>query len=463
MEPTTPVPTDIDAAVLARFNGFPRFGPGTGLHRAGHLLRQLPAPGWLAGLDAIKVTGSKGKGTVSTICAAILRELDHRTGLYTSPHLLRLNERVQIDGVQIPSTRLLACLDWVVELRDHYERGFPGDSISCFEAMTAAALRYFGDEQVPVLVAEVGIGGRTDPTRWIPGAVAVLTSVELEHTDILGTTTEAIAFNKCDLCPAGGTLIVGRVEPELLRRIQAYCEVRAVQVVDGTRAAAVRELRFEGGRMRFTMRCGDIVFPDLDTTLYGAHQAENIALATLAVMTWLARNQPEGIRTPALVAAVQRAVHTASWPGRLEIVDSDPETLIDIAHTPASARMVVHTLERLYPDRPVLLVVGIGAAKQMAGMLAELVPAAAGIICTRAYYTGSYQQARPVDELAAACETIRAGVVRHRAETLEEAVDVGRRIARAERGVLAIVGSVSVAIEAREYLRGRDPRALCFF
>src|SRR5581483_1694585 len=147
----------------------------------------------------------------TTLTAAILRPFG-RVGVFTSPHLVDFAERIRIDDAPIPAAALSQLVSWIMALRSRYELEHPPDRIGAFEAFTAMAAQYFARNATDTVVSEVGIGGRYDPTRALPGALVGLTSVEREHTALLGDTDELIAFDKSDLCASGGTLVVGDLE-----------------------------------------------------------------------------------------------------------------------------------------------------------------------------------------------------------------------------------------------------------
>src|SRR4051812_1699402 len=154
--------------MLARLAALPKFGEGIGLHRMLDFAATLPAT-WLDQIDAIKVTGSKGKGSTSAISAEILQRLGVRTGLYTSPHLWRFHERIRIDGEPIPDEDLALQGATALRWKDEFERRNPGDRVGAFEVFTAIALGHFAANRVQAVVSEAGIGGRYDSTRIIPG------------------------------------------------------------------------------------------------------------------------------------------------------------------------------------------------------------------------------------------------------------------------------------------------------
>ena len=444
---------DATAALLA----VPKFGAGVGLHRMLWFTRELPAQDWLRGLDAIKVTGSKGKGSVCAVTEAILRHAGVRTGLFTSPHLLRFHERIQVNGCPISETDLRTSAAWALDAKTRYEGLFPGDTPGAFEVCTAAALHHFSRENVEVVVAEAGIGGRYDSTRVLPGPLAALTSVELEHTAILGNSTELIAFDKADLCPSGGALVAGRIEPSLLRRLEAYCRIRNVDLLPVADHLSVSAITWQDHQMVFDLTAEGLGLPGLQTRLLGEHQAWNIGVAILLTRRWLAAHRPD-MEPGHFEHAIRTALRELVWPGRLQLIAANPDVLIDVGHTPQSLRSLVATMREAYADKPVLLVTGVSIDKDIAGVLTELVPGAASIICTKAWHKGA-----PASRIAEHCESVRPGSVRAVFDTIEEAVDAARTRAAAENMRVLVAGGLFLAIEAMTHIQGGNPRDLRFF
>jgi dihydrofolate synthase/folylpolyglutamate synthase len=204
----------------------PKFGAGIGLHRMIWILDQLVENFPKVTFDAIKVTGSNGKGSTCLLLSAIMAEIGVRHGLYTSPHLLRFNERIKVNGQDIGNEDLLDAILWGEEILKEYGRHFPNDVIAAFEVFTGIALYHFAQQNLKTVILEAGIGGRYDSTRVVPGNLVALTSLDLEHTQLLGKTIEEIAYNKIDLCTEGGTLVLGQVDSDILRRIKAICRLK---------------------------------------------------------------------------------------------------------------------------------------------------------------------------------------------------------------------------------------------
>lgn len=451
LSPLPPAPPAVQ-----RLLEHPKFGSGIGFQRMQALLEQLPNPDWSTHLDALKVTGSKGKGSTAAVAAEMLRHLGLDTGLYTSPHLLRFNERIRINRNDIDDPALVEACTWYESAAASYRKDFPGDSFAAFEAFTAVALHHFSRNRVHALVAEAGIGGRYDTTRTFPGTTVALTSVELEHRELLGDQPEFIAYDKADLCPAGGTLVVGRIDPDLVRRLRAYTRDRGIQLIDICRDAEVQDVGFVDWRMHFSLRCQDIDFGRLETPLLGEHQAWNIAVAAAAVRSWLRRNRPD-LGTDRFREAVRQAAASVAWPGRLERLSLQPEAIIDVGHTPQSMRAIVDTLRRMPSSRPVLLVTGVSYNKDIRGVLAELLPVADAVICTAAWYKGA-----PATEIERHVLALRPEVPVQVVPTIEEATRLALERATRENSRVLFAGGLFLAIEAMATLRHLDARSLRF-
>lgn len=439
---------------------FPRFGNGVGLHRVAHLLREAGSTRWLREQSAIKVTGSKGKGSTSATIASILRVLGFRTGLFTSPHLCTPAERIQVDGVAIGPGVMAERLQGISDARHRYERVHPGDLIGGFEALTVAAAMHMQESGVEASVWEVGIGGRYDPVRLIPGAVSALTSVELEHTAILGSTREAIAYDKSDLCETGGILVCGDVGEEIIRRLRIYAGLRGVSIADASELARIENPRYAHGRMRFELEILErLKFSSLDSPLLGPHQAGNTAVAVLAVLEWLARRHPDLLAdTARLSENIARGIAEVHWPGRLERVAGSPETYIDIAHTPASTAATMRTLRSMYPHAPLVAVCGVSVGKDAHGIAGEVRRAADHVVWTQADYKGL-----SAAELAAMASG--GGKDPHTEIIAAGAAALARAcvLASAVGGVVIVLGSMYLAVETRTRVKGEDPDLLWFF
>jgi len=461
------------ASALDRLRELPRFGDGPGLHRMEALREALAdAEGPTETLlSAIRITGSNGKGTVAHLVAALLRELGFSAGLYTSPHFLRFEERFQIDGEPVPQAELEEPAKRVLRAIEGYLEIHPDDRVSGFEALTATAYELFRRRRLDVVVAEAGIGGRFDSTRIFPGAVTALTSLELEHTDLLGPEPIDIAYDKADLCPDGGVMVRGELDREIARRLAGALALRGarLQPVGGMLSWEVREVRPDGMRVELESPDGALAVPDLELALVGRHQALNAALAVQLVREWLARNPAGGDPEPRLPDAIRRAFALVRVPGRFQRLDAaplwqrlvagaGPEVWVDVAHTPVSSAALAATVGEALAGRPVVLVAGASRGRDPE-MLAPVLGQAAGVVCAVSRYRGESSEI-----LGSVARRHAPGRPRVIAGSVEEGLIEARELA-ARLGpdpVLLVTGSYFLAAEAASVAAGGDPERLGF-
>jgi dihydrofolate synthase / folylpolyglutamate synthase len=441
----------------ARLYALPKFGAGVGLHRVAALLADVRESPWMAGLDAIKVTGSNGKGSVCAMTAAILGALGVSTGLYTSPHLRAFRERIVVGGEPISDADLERALEWVEPRVAAYHRAHPGDTIGAFEAYTAMAMSHFAEVRPRALVVEAGIGGRYDATRLVPGSITALTSVDLEHTAILGATTDLIAYDKADLCPDGGVLVAGALAPDLDRRLAAYCELRRIRLVRGACAAVIRSFALGDSHMTADVEIDGLRLRDLRIALQGEHQVMNAIVAVLLVRAWASRHLP-GLAPEDLEPAIRRGLAEVRWPGRFECVHHDPDVYIDVGHSPGAIDVLARTVRAALPGRRILLVTGVSYDKAVEPIVGGLLGLASEVICTRAHHKGS-----PVSDIERIVRAAAPHLPARVAPTIEEAMEMAVRRASEAGMTVLVAGGLFLCAEAAEALRGRDPRGLRFF
>ncbi|TMA33021.1 MAG: bifunctional folylpolyglutamate synthase/dihydrofolate synthase [Deltaproteobacteria bacterium] len=408
------------------------------------LLDRLGAPE--RGLSVVHVAGSKGKGSTALFAEAVLRAAGARVGTFTSPHLERWTERFRVDGEEVAPERLAAAVE---QLRPHVDalRAAGGEQVpSFFDATTAAALLIFRDVRVDHAVLEVGLGGRLDSTNAVSPAVCCITSIELEHTDLLGDTLAAVAAEKAGILKPGVPAVCGDLPREALAVVE-----RRAQELGCPLARLGREIEFEAEAAapdltQLRYREGDLRF-DAELRVPGAHQAANAALAVAAVRRVLA---PED---PARFASAARAgLAAAQLPARVEILSRAPWIVVDAAHTQASARALAEALQRL--AAPVDFVLSISAGKDTGAILAALVPLARSLTLTRA------DPARSLDpaEIAAAARAVDPNIALRVVPNPHLALRAARE-ALAPDAVLCATGSVYLAGIARRVLRAPAPAA----
>ncbi len=435
----------------------PKFGNGIGLHRMLALCNPLASTDWMKQLDAIKITGSNGKGSVSVMVASVLKELGISTGLYTSPHLLEFNERIMIDGQPISNSELAEAVKWFYRRRDEYQQHFPDDTIGAFEAFTTIALYYFSKRQPRALVTEGGIGGRYDSTRIIAGQFVGLTSLDLEHTALLGNTLELIAYDKADLCPDGGMIITGVSDPDILRRLRGYCALRRITLRCTIEHSTVHRVSFNETYMELDLELDGITLSGLRVGLQGVHQVTNVVVAILLLQEWLKVHEPT-LSTEQFDNAIRQGMRSLYWPGRFERIHQNPDVFIDVGHSPDAIKSLVQTVQIALADKRILLVTGVSYDKEVESIVKELLSIADAVICTRAYHKGS-----PSEEILRIVQNAKPDIPTFVDATIEEAMHRALEYASKNNMTVLVAGGLFLSMEAAHSIRGSNPKDLHFF
>ncbi len=372
----------------------------------------------------VHVAGTNGKGSVAAFLHAMFRAAGYRVGCFTSPHLIDVSERFQINGRPIDARELDAAIARFRSIAESLPR-----TPTFFEMNTAIAFQYFADAGVDVALIEVGMGGRFDSTNVILPKAAAITSIDLEHTEYLGDTLEKIAFEKAGIIKPGVPVVVGERKPGPLDVIRR----RAADL--GSPACVLgRDFQYtlsgETWRPRFTYRSPGLSLDTVPLALAGPYQGDNAAVAVCLAE----QLRP---RFPALDArAVARGLAEARWPCRLERVIEDPPVIVDATHTLAGARFLTRVFDQCH------VVFAVSCDKDARRMLDAIAPIARSLTLT--VFEG--KRAMPLDQLAAA-----AASPRETAPTLREAI--ARALPRATPECpLLITGSVFAAGEARRIL-----------
>jgi len=326
----------------------------------------------------LHVAGTKGKGSVCTLCAAALQAAGHRVGLYTSPHLQDYAERIQIDGQPIPHADLIALVD---EFRPFLDRG---TKLTTFEITTALAFLYFARQGVTAAVIEVGLGGRLDATNIVTPVVSVITSISYDHIQVLGNTLAEIAGEKAGIIKPGVPVIVAPQEEEARQAIARIAVERPAPLLQVGRDIGYQALEHDLDGQRLRVWAGQPPDAagalDLHIRLLGSHQVENAAVAYAALHTAAGRGLSVG------AAAIRQGFAAAVWPGRFEVLRRDPAVVVDSAHNRDSARKLRQTLVEYFPGKRVILIFGASEDKDISGMFAELLPGVSRLILTRSFH-----------------------------------------------------------------------------
>lgn len=332
------------------------FGWQLGLQRSIALSRFFGRPE--RSFPSVHLAGTNGKGSTSAMLAALAQAAGLRVGLYTSPHLVHLNERIQINGKPI-STRafealLRSCRPTVDKLKATY-----------FEVLTAIAFKYFAEQQVDLAVIETGLGGQLDSTNIITPELSIITSIGLEHQDYLGKNLAEIAGEKAGIIKRHRPCISGVRQPQAAAVIATACRKQRARFIEAHKFIKISSPRYSREGTEFHARSDRLGFDyaKVRTNLLGSHQVKNAALAIAAAR--LLHNAGFNLNE----RAVREGLAQTHWPARMQLVHGDPELLLDAAHNADGMRVLTQTLARLFPGRRVKIVLSLMNDKAVAPVL----------------------------------------------------------------------------------------------
>jgi dihydrofolate synthase/folylpolyglutamate synthase len=404
---------------------------------------------------SVLIAGTNGKGSTAATLASILRASGLKTGLYTSPHLVRINERIRINGREIGDDDF-ALLHGEVDRTAGklVENGELPWHPSFFEMMTGIAFEHFARESVDIAVLEVGMGGRLDATNVVDPRVSVITDISLDHQKYLGDTVTEIAREKVGIIRPGGVAVALPQLPEAndvigntILDLGAHA-VNAVPYVPPVSPASSQYLMpsTQQGKSGFVYRYPLQVMGEeilVETPLVGRHQLRNVALAIAAAVE-LNRQRFSGVTA----RSIETGIRETQWPGRFQVIAPRPgwpEIVIDVAHNPAGAWALRAALSERYPDRLLIFVFGAMRDKAISEMTEILFPLSGHVIATK-----------PENPRAASPEEIRQAAARtgteiEYVEAVQSAVDRARNVAGAET-VIVVTGSIYLVGEVMRLL-----------
>jgi dihydrofolate synthase/folylpolyglutamate synthase len=413
--------------------GLEKFGMIFGLTQVERILKAIGDPH--RDVQAIHVGGTNGKGSTAAMIASILQKEGYRVGLYTSPHLIRFTERIKVNGKEIEKEEVAALSGW---MRERIEEADIPSPFTFFDFTTAMAFYYFNQKMVDLAILEVGLGGRLDSTNVVDPLLSIITNISKDHEAYLGNSILKIAKEKAGIIKKGRPLITAATQPQVLRLFSKICrekgspyfrvgkEFRYVSTEDGG-------FHYEGLQRKLW---------GLHLNLRGSHQIINAttALGALEALEDLGYR----VSIDAMVAGLKEV----DWPGRLEMVVSSPQVILDGAHNPAGARVLKEFLEKEFQYQHLILLIGVMKDKDIESILHLLTPLADHIILTK-----------PNNDRAAAPATLKKALGKDgkRAEiieNLEEAIERGLSITGQE-DLLCITGSLYTVGEARAYFHPR--------
>jgi dihydrofolate synthase / folylpolyglutamate synthase len=396
-------------------------------------------------LHCVLIAGTNGKGSTAATLSGIVQAAGCRTGLYTSPHLLQVNERIQIDREPISDAEFALIYERVeTAARQLVDRGELPWHPSFFEMLTAIMFEYFASTGVELAVLEVGMGGRLDATNIADPCISVITDIDFDHQKFLGDTLPEIAHEKAGIMRPGGTVVLLPQHPqvnETLGREIMERNAKPVSAVKHMPPLTPDAAKYGGmataARNRFPLAVmGQEIL--IDSPLAGRHQLRNLALAITAA------EELNHCGLTILPEHVEQGVRSVQWPGRFEVLPSRegvPEIVLDVAHNPAGAWALRSALSTFYEDRPLTFIFGAMRDKAIAEIAGILFPLAERVIATKA---NNPRAASPGDiaELGGPSQT---EILQE--ESVAAALERARRLA-GNRGVVVITGSIYIVGEA---------------
>lgn len=410
-------------ALFARTTSGTKFG----LERTQQLLDSLGNPH--RRFRSLHVAGTNGKGSVVAMCDAILRAKGLRVGRYTSPHLVDFRERVLVDGVPIPEAGVLRFLERTMPLAEKIGATF-------FELTTALAFWHFEQSNVDVAVVETGLGGRLDSTNVIEPVSATVTSIGLDHTELLGNTLEMIALEKAGIFKSGAAAIIGERNPAIaaqLRHAAASAGARPVRIVDHELRVSQIRLGADGTSFVLDTTLG---LRQMSTRLIGMHQAGNAAIAVSTVTALGSFLEPDWTE-------IEKGLRSVTLPGRYQ---TQGKYIFDVAHNPDAAKALAQTIIAAAPSRPRTAVVGVLADKDWRGVLRELAPVVDRFIVTTA-------PSAPAERVWRSSEA--AGFLRELGASVDDEPDFDAALAMAvkESATVLVTGSFHTVGDAMSRLQ----------
>ena len=411
----------------------------------GHPERRFPS---------VLIAGTNGKGSTSATLASILQSAGYDTGLYTSPHLVRINERIQLNGEPISDAEFAEIYDRIVSTgKQLVAQGKLPQPPSFFETLTAMAFEFFASSRLDIAILEVGMGGRLDATNIVTPTLSVITDISLDHQNYLGNTIAEIAREKAGIIKQNGIVVTLPQHPQANDVIGQVATERNARGVSATRYVPnvspgavkfdhLRPIAHQTGAFFRSRYFLEIMGSEtlIETPLIGRHQLRNVALAIAAADEL---NQ-HGFSITAQQIAM--GVAQAKWPGRFQFIartHSHPDTIVDVAHNPAGAWALRSALSENFPDHPITLVFGAMKDKAIAEMLQILSPISQQMILTHA----DSPRAATCEEIKAMEPTLTSDAVC--TKTVSEALTKAAELTPSN-GLVVITGSIYIVGAALE-------------
>ena len=385
----------------------------------------------------IHVTGTNGKTSTTRFIERILREHGLRTGRFTSPHLVRLNERMALDGEPVSDEQLISVysdIEPILEFVDQELAETGENPLTFFEALAVLGFAVFADAPVDVLVLEVGMGGAWDSTNVADGDVAVFTPIGLDHLERLGNTIEEIAETKSGIIKSGSLVVSSVQEPSVLAVLEKVAgqiaegfklEGRNFQVSEFVPSSTGQSISISGLAGQY----GPYAAP-----VFGSHQGQNLAVAVAAVEAFLG-----GGKIDIADDILRSAISDVSSPGRLQLIKTEPALLLDGAHNPAGAQILANALRAEFSDQPLVGLVAVLADKDATGLVSNLAGVFESVVITQS----TSPRSMPASELELVASQSISGDVTAISD-FQLALESAKQRAREIEGMVVVTGSITL-------------------
>ncbi|PIQ98189.1 MAG: hypothetical protein COV67_00230 [Nitrospinae bacterium CG11_big_fil_rev_8_21_14_0_20_56_8] len=421
------------AETLDYLYGLAQTGIKMGLDPTRRLLDRLGNP--QLKIPTLHIGGTNGKGSTAAFAESILRTAGHRTGLYTSPHLLDYRERIQIGGIPIAPDSVVDLATRVREVAEALEI-----SASFFEVGTAMAFLHFAEQGTGVNIIEVGLGGRLDATNLCRARVSIITSVSRDHTQYLGNELRKIAWEKASIIKEGGTVFAHLEDQGVIDEVEKYAREQSARLFRLGRDFQVEIKTHHPGGSTFDFTDSDHErYEGLEIGLPGLFQASNAALGVAACRE-LARS---GIAVSE--SDIRKGLASARWPGRMEIIGSQPTLILDCAHNPAGVKSLTDSVRKWFPQRRIHVIFGVMNDKPVDEMLPRIAEWAEQIVLVRVRQDRSMDPETLRHRLAGM--NIRVQVIENIGEALQTLIKMAL-----PDDMICITGSIFTVAEAKKHI-----------
>ncbi len=409
------------------------------LRRVEELLARLGNPHLVA--RSVHIGGTNGKGSTAAMVASALTVSGYQTGFYSSPHLNTIRERFRVDGVLITEEEFTSIVKGLKPEVERVNQEAVYGELTTFELLTALAFTYFKLKGIDFQVLEVGMGGKFDATNVIQPEVSVITSISLDHMEVLGNSLDKIAKEKAGIIKPNGTVVLSPQSDEVVPVIAAVCRDQKAELVMVGKDITWQGLGFDGKKQLLRVK-GRLDSYELAIPLLGRYQLENAATAVAALEVLSAKGF--SLSRDSITSGLAET----SWAGRLQILNRQPLLVVDGAHNPDAARRLKQSLKEYFDFKQSILVMGASADKDVAGVVSELAPAFDRVIVTRSGHPRAMEPAQLEAEFR------KHGVEAQPTETIFEALSLAVNAAGPE-DLICAAGSLFVVAEVIEQTKLR--------